>query len=256
MPNALSFQPVTRLVNLDLDKIALCNQGANSRANILLTKRKETTQMATFNEIAAELKPDALAVLNKHISDTALSAVAKAVEPLTAELDLLRKASADEKLKAEAAAKLKAEADAKAGEPDVMKGVSKETKEYVENLQKSILKLQEDADNDRVEKNFAMLKSIPAEEAILKGILKTASPDLLAVLAKTAAAIDATVLNKATGSTGEQTTPLTSDEAIDAIEKIATEIVTKSGKTHAQAFTDACTQHPDLYTLYANGGKN
>ena len=40
MPITLS-NPETALVNLNLNRVALCNEGANSRAHILLTKRKE-----------------------------------------------------------------------------------------------------------------------------------------------------------------------------------------------------------------------
>ena len=58
----------TALVDLSLSAVALCGAGANSRADIILTKGKECKAMPkTFDELLAAMQPEQAEVLKKHI---------------------------------------------------------------------------------------------------------------------------------------------------------------------------------------------
>ena len=111
MPRMLTqSNPQAALVDLSLSAVALCNEGANSRADILLYKRKETNSMPkTFEELMAALDTDAAAVVTKHI-ETLRAADQATIKNLQGEVDTLKTAAPA--------------AQAPAHEEDVLKGAS------------------------------------------------------------------------------------------------------------------------------------
>ena len=94
MPRMLTqSNPQAALVDLSLSAVALCNEGANSRADILLYKRKETNSMPkTFEELLAALDTDAAAVVTKHI-ETLRAADQATIKNLQGEVDTLKTAA-------------------------------------------------------------------------------------------------------------------------------------------------------------------
>ena len=186
-----------------------------------------------FNDILAGLTPEAQAVVNKHIEDATTQAVNAAVAPLTAQVTELTETN-----------KSLTEAAKGAAEPtvpeDVMKSLPESVQKQFEEMQKSIKALEDEKEENLAKSRFNIVKAIPCDEATLKSVLKTASPEVFAVLTKAAAA-------------GEGSTVVSSDDAYAALEKHAEVIAKSENVTDAVAFTMACEQHPDLYDQYVKG---
>jgi hypothetical protein len=89
MPELTRSNPSFALVNLTLDAVALCNEGANSRADILLTKRKESQIMPTFDELLKELTPESADVVTKHIAAIEAAKMTAMILAVVVGIDLL-----------------------------------------------------------------------------------------------------------------------------------------------------------------------
>ena len=198
-----------------------------------------------FNDILAGLTPEAQAVVNKHIEDATTQAVNAAVAPLTAQVTELTETN-----------KSLTEAAKGAAEPvvpeDVMKSLPESVQKQFEEMQKSIKALEDEKEENLAKSRFNIVKAIPCDEATLKSVLKTASPEVFAVLTKAAAAIEEG-LGKTAAAAGEGSTVVSSDDAYAALEKHAEVIAKSENVTDAVAFTMACEQHPDLYDQYVKG---
>jgi len=225
------------LINLDIDKVALCGEGANSRADILLTKRKENTKMAkTFEELLTALKPEDVELVKSHITAT----TKEKDDTIVALNDTIEKAKKVPPVAPVVTAK----------EDDVFKGASPEMVQYVKSLQESVNTLVSAQADTLAKARFEKVKAIPVDEAQLKDILKTASPAVYAVLEKAATAIEAKVLTvKGKEVPGAEFTG--ADSAYDALEKSAKTIqgINKS-LSFEQAFTQACNDSPETYAKY------
>lgn len=198
-----------------------------------------------FNDILAGLTPEAQAVVNKHIEDATTQAVNAAVAPLTAQVTELTETN-----------KSLTEAAKGAAEPvvpeDVMKSLPESVQKQFEEMQKSIKALEDEKEENLAKSRFNIVKAIPCDEATLKSVLKTASPEVFAVLTKAAAAIEEG-LGKTAAAAGEGSTVVSSDDAYAALEKHAEALAKSENVTDAVAFTMACEQHPDLYDQYVKG---
>lgn len=242
------FTPHFSYLDMKLNAVALCAQGANSRAHIMLTKSmKEGNPSMEINEILAGLTPEAQAVVNKHIEAAKADAVKTAVEPLNTQISEL---TATNKSLTEAAAKN--QATEPAVPEDVIKSLPEAVQKQFEDMQKSIKALEEEKAENLAKSRFAVVKAIPCEEAELKSVLKSASPEVFAVLTKAAAAIEAG-LGKSTAVAGEGTMSVSSDDAYNALEKHADALAKSENLTAAAAFLRACEEHPDLYDQYKKG---
>lgn len=246
-PGAQSY-----LIDLNLDKVALCQEGANSRAQIILTKRKETNDMPkTYEELLGILKTDEADVIKTHVAellktkDTAITTlngtIATQQATITANEDTIKS------LKETTAV-----------------GKSTDTEELLKKADPalaSVFKAMKDANAlliaDQAEAlaktRFEAVKAIPCEEAALKDVLKTASPAVYEVLCKAAKAVEDSILKgKGSGADGNMT--VGADQAYGKLEKSAREImVAKTGITFEQAFTDACIADPKTYANYVKG---
>lgn len=198
-----------------------------------------------FNDILAGLTPEAQAVVNKHIEDATTQAVNAAVAPLTAQVTELTETN---KSLTEAA---KGTAEPAVPE-DVMKSLPESVQKQFEEMQKSIKALEDEKEENLAKSRFNIVKAIPCDEATLKSVLKTASPEVFAVLTKAAAAIEEG-LGKTAAAAGEGSTVVSSDDAYAALEKHAEALAKSENVTDAVAFTMACEQHPDLYDQYVKG---
>ena len=240
MPKMLTqSNPQAALVDLSLSAVALCNEGANSRADILLYKRKETNSMPkTFEELMAALDTDAAAVVTKHI-ETLRAADQATIKNLQGEVDTLKTAAPA--------------AQAPAHEEDVLKGASPEIRALFEKMQGQMNQLLAAQEASVVEERYQKCKALPCEEAALREVLKSASPATVSILEAAANAI-AEGLHKATGTNASGTIKTgTADEAYAALEKSAKTIAAEQGITFEKAFTEACQRDPDTYKKYVEG---
>lgn len=240
MPRMLTqSNPQAALVDLSLSAVALCNEGANSRADILLYKRKETNSMPkTFEELMAALDTDAAAVVTKHI-ETLRAADQATIKNLQGEVDTLKTAAPA--------------AQAPAHEEDVLKGASPEVRALFEKMQGTVNQLLAAQEASVVEERYQKCKALPCEEAPLREVLKSASPATVSILEAAANAI-AEGLHKATGTSASGTIKTgTADEAYAALEKSAKAIAAEQGITFEKAFTEACQRDSDTYKKYVEG---
>lgn len=251
------FQPQAYLIDINLDKVALCNQGANSGANILLTKRKESTNMPkTLKEIMDALDTDAAAVIEKAKTDAialaVTDAVAKAVKEKDVEITTLTETVAKATTVVTPAAT--PEGDNLA---TLLKSVDPKLASMVTDLQKSVEQLQNEQLEGIATSRYNAVKAIPGvDEKDLKAVLKSISPAGYAILKAAADAVSKTVLKDGAGSEGEGNAfANVSDAAYDTLEKSAKELMTVEKCTYEAAFTKACTQNPTLYKQYAKGVK-
>lgn len=244
MPNGLTpSNPVAALVDLSLDAVALCNAGANSRADILLRKRKETKSMPkTFEELLASLTPEASETVTKHIEGLMADNTAKI-------------ASLEEQVNKAAKSTPAPAASTEPSADDVLKNADPAIKEYFEKMQGQMQQLLDAQANELVEKRYQLCKAIPVEEAELREVLKSASPKVIEVLTKAANAISESLLKaKGTDASG-QIVSGNSDDAYNVLEKRAKAIAVEKGITFEKAFTVACSEAPDTYKKYVEGVK-
>lgn len=241
-----TFNPLYALVDLDLSAVALCGEGANSRANILLTKRREKQSMPKFETVDAlleSLETENAALVTEHVSaaiaekDTVISAKDTEIQALKAQL--------------EGAAATEPETDPT---EDLLKHASPEIRTELEKLRGTVATLIDAQNADLANKRFTTCKAIPVPEADLKAVLKSASPATLVILEKAAHAIEEGLLmgkGKATDDTFANVS--SANSAYDKLSKSATDISTKEGITFEAAFIKACELAPDVYKTYAEG---
>jgi ABC-type transporter Mla subunit MlaD len=236
----LQFTPKNAIVDLDLSAIALCNEGANSRAHILLTKRKENQTM-NFDEIMKALIPEQAAVITAHIAeltkskDDTISDLTANVATLKTNVETMQKAKTNT-------------------EEDILKAASPEIKAMVEKLQNSVSGLVAAQEEVIAKERFNLVKAIPAEEEELKSILKSASPAVFEVLKKAANAIEASLVAKGSNAGGDMSKESSADEAYNSLAKTAKTIMAETaGITFERAFTMACEKDAKVYKAYTKG---
>lgn len=238
--------PQSMLVDLDLDKVSLCNQGANSRAHILIAKRKENSDMPkTFEELLKALTPEQADMVNTHIAgiekakDDIIKALTEDVTTLTGEVDTLKKSVPTKE----------------EGTEDIMKNASPEIAAYIAKLKGSVDQLVADREEVLAKERFELVKAIPVDEAKLKSVLKSASPAVFEILKAAATAVETTVLDKGKGKEEQNDFTETAAKAYDALDKAAKAIALEKSMTFEQAFTEACVANPEIYAKYVKGDK-
>ena len=241
----------TFLVNLDLSRIALCNAGCNTRADILLTKRKETDTMpsfASYEDVAKSLEPDVLSLIQAHFKseldakDAEIAGLNKSIANLQTTVDNLKKS-----------------APAEPSEPspeELLKGLNPEVKKMFENQQTLLNQLIAKDQDATANARFAAVKALPVEEATLKEVLKTASPATFDVLVAAAKAVSEATLTEPAGSDADGDISKSANDAYAILEKSAKDYMTAHPEvSFEQAFTAVCTSNPDAYVNYTKGAK-
>jgi hypothetical protein len=219
MPALTLSNPQTALVNLDLSAVALCNEGANSRAHILLTKRREKTSM-TFEELLKALNPEQAEIITQQLGSVEAAKDAK-INELTSQLENLTKEVTElQKSKP---------ADESAAQEDVLKNVSPEVKSLVEKLQSRVEALVASNEENLAKERYAKVKALPVPE-----------PEA------TMAPVGKETNTEFAGDSAEA--------SYSKLEKAAKALMAKEeGLSFEQAFTKACEQDVNTYQKYVKG---
>lgn len=254
-------------VDLEIDRVDLVDEGANSAAFIKLYKRKESSKDMNIEEILGAMKPEHAEFV------TAELAKAKNEVPETIAKTLLEKEGSLAKALADlvTANEEKAVADEKVAELEKAKGAQPtEEEELMKSLNpaaqalfksmKTKVDAAEAVTKATVEKQqheeavvkAKELKAIPLSEEKLVAVVKTATPEVFEALKAASIAIE-------TGSQLDEFGKGSRNETSDAwqkIDKMATELAKSAdGKiTHQAAIAKVVKDHPELYREYVNGG--
>lgn len=244
MPIPTQSNPSFALVDLSLEAVALCNEGANSRADIILTKRKESQTMPkTFEEIMKELQPEAADTINKHIDDV-LAAKDADINTLQGSLNKMQST-------VEALEKAKP-AEQPATTEDILKSASPEVQKLFAGMQTQLSSLVDAQAEALAKERFEKCKAIPVDEATLKEVLKTASPAVVELLEKASAAVVEKTLT-AQGVAADGAVKADADAHYAVLEKAARKIAADENITFEQGFTKACEADPKTYAEYVKG---
>jgi len=274
---------LTLLEDLIIDRVDLCDEGANSEAFIELYKRREKSSM-DVQEILKQLTPEHAKVVQDAIDSSAASlkeaqeSLAKACEErdmAKTDLEATQKELEEAKTELEAAQEAQAAHEAEEAEKDkkgkgtvsfdqteTFKSMPEEAKEYL-----SLIKQQKEAAEEELRKSkeaaleaeavakAAALKAIPVEPEKLASVIKSASPEVVEMLETINSALESTVLSEV----GKSAAGESGDGAADAWAKIdskAKEIAERDNITKAKAVSQVITENPELYREYLKGGAN
>lgn len=285
----------TLLEDLVIDRVDLCDEGANSEAFIELFKRKEQSSM-DVKEVLSKMKPehakliqdamDASAASLKEAQDS-VAAITKERDDAKAELVATQRSLAETqkalddmkeehkphpdgcdcpecKAKREAATKdSKGSGNASFDQTETFKSMPKEVQDYLATLktqkeaaESELRKSKEAAAEAEAVAKAESLKAIPVEKEKLVGILKTATPELIELLTVVNTAIEGTVLGEVGKSAQNSTGSANANDAWAKIDAKAAELAKSNNITKAKAVSEVIRENPELYREYLEGGAN
>lgn len=261
------------LLDLEVDRVDLVDEGANSAAFIKLYKRKEQNDMK-FEEILKSMKPEHAEVIKAEIAKakveipevvaTALKKAKEDADKMASDLKLATDAKDAAEQKAAEFEKASCDAsgqDSKDKMDEIMKNLDPTVQEVVKSMKAQkeaaeavVKQMNEQKLNDEAIVKAKDLKALPVEEAKLVAVVKNASPEVYEILKAASVAIE-------TGGTfaevGKSKGNKDGGDAWTKIEKKAEEYVTADSKlTKQAAITKAIKENPELYREYLNGGAN
>lgn len=285
----------TLLEDLVIDRVDLCDEGANSEAFIELFKRKEQSSM-DVKEVLSKMKPEHAKLIQDAMNASAASlkeaqdsvaAITKERDDVMTKLDATKRLLADAnkalddmkeehkphpdgcdcpecKAKREAAAKdSKGSGNASFDQTETFKSMPKEVQDYLATLktqkeaaESELRKSKEAAAEAEAVAKAESLKAIPVEKEKLVGILKTATPELIELLTVVNTAIEGTVLGEVGKSAQNSTGSADANDAWSKIDAKAVELTKSKGITKAKAVSEVIKENPELYREYLEGGAN
>lgn len=254
------------VVDLDVNRVDLVDEGACSAAFIELYKRKE--KHMDVKEILSKMKPEHAAVIEDAIGKAKTEATTAMSEKETAQAELT-------KAKEDLAAALKENEILKAkqkecGENSKKDEASFDEEETMKSMPEPVrqmfakMKAQKEAAEEELRKSkeaeiqseavakAAQLKALPVKTEKLVEVLKGCSPELLDMLTTINAAIEGTVLDEVGKSAGVSA----GADAWSKIEAKAEEVAKRDNVTKQKAVSIAIKENPDLYKEYLQGGAN
>ena len=270
------------VVDLDVNRVDLVDEGACSAAFIELYKRKE--KHMDVKEILSKMKPEHAAVIEDAIGkakteattamsekETAQAELTKAKEDLAAALkenEILKAKQKEcgENSKEECGENSKKECrenskkdEASFDEEETMKSMPEPVRQMFakmkaqkEAAEEELRKSKEAEIQSKAVAKAAQLKALPVETEKLVEVLKGCSPELLDMLTTINAAIEGTVLDEVGKSAGGST----GADAWSKIEAKAEEVAKRDNVTKQKAVSIAIKENPDLYKEYLQGGAN
>lgn len=258
------------LIDLEVDRVDLVDEGSNSAAHIKLFKRKERQIPMDFQEILKGLKPEHREVVEKAINDAKEAGMKEKMDELSPTLEKAKTDLADVTKRAEdAEAKVQSLeteiSKSKPAEPnleEVIKGLDPEVQKIFKSMEAKqkaaeevAKRLQEEKDKEEAIAKAKELKNIPMDIEKLAEVVKGVSPEVFAVLKTANEAIAKGILNE-NGTGGDDNLGMGSDAAWAKLEKKAEEIASKDGITIEKAMQKAIKENKDLYKEYLKGGAN
>jgi hypothetical protein len=272
------------LLELEVNRVDLVDEGSNSEAFIKLYKRKENSDDMNLDEILEKMKPEHAALVKEAVTKAAGEIPTAAVEELAkAKADLevateevTKSKTAIETLTVEVAkakedlvvattslediAKAKAEADKNLSEEEVIKSLDPTVQEVFKSMKaqkvaaEEVVKgLQEQKLNDEAIAKAKELKNLPAEEATLVAIAKSASNEVFEILKAANKALEnAGIFQEIGKNKGGDA----GSSAWEKIEKKAEALVESEKITIQKAIANVIKEYPELYKEYLSGGMN
>lgn len=196
----------------------------------------------TFDELMKSLQATEADLITKHVNalETKVTDLTKSVADKDVEIvdlkEQLEKAKKAPEVKDEDAIAL------------ALKNASPALVAHIEGLQRSVQSLVADQQNDLAAKRFDLVKAIPAEEATLKDILKSASPATFEILCKAAKAIEEGLLKTNGKTTSDEPAGGAEGKAYAKLEKAAKALmVATPALPFESAFLKACEMDPVTY---------
>lgn len=253
-----------KLKGLKITAVALCKQGANPDAHIMLYKSidpKGGKTMKTLEEILKGLPQEEQDAINAELK--------KAQDTMPADMKEKMDAAEADKVKAENLAKslqteldnLKVSKSAAEQEEEMLKSLPEAMRKAYTDMKKkaeaaeAVAKaMQEESVKKEYIAKAAVFKSLPTKAEELGEILKTVAKVDKAVCDKLEGILKATnelvekgaAFKEIGSSRSEKTTA-----AVEQLEKCVAEIVAKStGLTKEQAYLKALEDHPEFYEAY------
>lgn len=244
------------LIDLEVDRVDLVDEGANSAAHIRLYKRKEIDQTMELKDIIAKMKPEHAAVVEAEI------AKAKSEVPEEVAQDLAKAKSDLAAKEQELEAVVKAKPAQEPTQEEVIKSLDPAVQEIFKSMQRQkeaaealALQAAEKQLTDNAIAKAKQLAAIPVEESELVNVVKGMDENVFNILKAAADAIEnAGVLDETGVAKGAEPT-VTSNDAWDAIEKAAGDIAKEKQVSLEKAIGFAIQANPELYRKYLEGGK-
>ena len=260
---------VAKLTDLNVDRVYLVTEGANSVAHIKLFKSKGATIM-NYEEILNSLKPEHRAVIEAEVQkalecskEDDVNKISELEGQLKSTNDtLVEKEGELEQVSTELAKYKKAndtdsiEEIMKSLDPGMQK-IVKSMKEQNDKAMQEIAKYK-DIEATNIAKSAAEeLKSLPVDQAkLVDTIKKGVSPDVLEILKAAANALSDADIFKSKGTSVSKSSQSTGADAWAQIEAKAEAIAKSKSITKAKAVEEAITENPELYKQYLEGGAN
>jgi hypothetical protein len=263
-------KPVPNFVlDLEVDRVDLVDEGDNSEAYIRLYKRKEQKTNMNYDEILAKMDKADADVIRGEMAKAKAEVPAETAE----ELEKAKQEKADAEGKFQAAfdegevmkSKLK-QLEGKTEEPnfeEVLKSMDPSIQKMMRTMNEQRIaaeavakQLSDKAIQDEAVAKASTLKSIPVEEAELVEVVKSASPQLMAVLTAANKAIEESVSFSEVGKSKDNSASnnADSDAAWAKIEKRADELVIEKKVSREKAVGMVIEEQPELYKEYMKGG--
>lgn len=239
------------LTDLVIDRVDLVDEGSNSEAFIKLYKRRTTSM--NFEELLKSLPEDQATLITAEIAKAKTAADVE-IKKAKAETETAKAETATVKAEAE---KATSEVEKSKSTEEIIKSLDPAVQAIFKSLEdkktaaEAIAKqLKEDQEKEEAVAKAKELKALPADEAKLVEIAKSASPEVYEILKAASKLIaDSEVLKeKGNNNKGEV-------DAWSKIEKAATDLAKKDGLTQAKAIAAVIKEQPELYKDYLKGGQ-
>lgn len=265
------------VLDLEINRVDLVDEGANSASFIEIFKRKESVNM-DLQEILEKMKPEHVEVIQAELDriKEELDAVSEKLETATSERDAATKerdeakeelGTTNETLSNTQAEleelKAQCEADkAKSGtiapdETETLKSLPEDVRAMFETIksqkeaaEEELRKAKEAEQQAEAVAKANELKALPVEQDKLVEVVKGASKEVIDLLTVVNAALEGVVL----GEVGKQRGDAGSADAWDKIEAKADELVKSESISKAKAITRVLNENPELYKEYLQGG--
>lgn len=248
-----------RIVKLDVNRVDIVPEGANSEAFITIVKGKETKGLMDFEKIMESMKTEDADVIRAEIA----KAKAEVPEATATEIAKLKGDVDDLTGKLETANESIAKSKPEPTEEEIMKSASPEIRAAYEKMKKSkdaaelVAKEAMEAEEERVAKErSSSLSNLPLSDEEAISLAKGLSEEHFTLIENVAKAFkaDGAGLLDELGSSATEDNVAKAKDAWTKIEKAAKDIAERDGITIEKAMSTAIRENKELYKVYVDGG--